>query len=76
MANSYKLALASASPRRLDLLKQIGVTPDSVAPTNIDETPAPGELPRLHALRLAQEKAKAANAALTEIASPVMPALA
>jgi septum formation protein len=50
MANSYKLALASASPRRLDLLKQIGVTPDSVAPTNIDETPAPGELPRLHAL--------------------------
>ncbi len=61
MANVYKLALASASPRRLDLLKQIGVTPDSVAPTNIDETPIAGELPRLHALRLAQEKAQAAQ---------------
>jgi len=57
-----KLALASASPRRLDLLKQIGVIPDSVAPSDIDETPAPGELPRLHALRLAQEKAQAAQA--------------
>ena len=62
MATIYKLTLASASPRRLDLLKQIGITPDSVAPTTIDETPASGELPRLHAVRLAQEKARAAQA--------------
>jgi septum formation protein len=62
MAVSYKLALASASPRRLDLLRQIGVIPDSVAPANIDETPRAGELPRQHALRLAREKACAAAA--------------
>lgn len=61
--DKWKLALASASPRRLDLLKQIGVTPDSVAPTDIDETPEADELPRPHALRLAQEKARAAQAA-------------
>ena len=58
-----KLALASASPRRHELLRQIGVTPDSVAPTDIDETPRADELPRLHALRLAQEKARAAQSA-------------
>lgn len=57
-----KLILASASPRRLSLLAQIGITPDSVRPADIDETPGPDELPRLHALRLAAEKAKAVNA--------------
>lgn len=62
LQEQWKLALASASPRRLDLLKQIGVVPDSVAPTNIDETPTKDELPRLHSLRLAQEKARAAQA--------------
>ncbi len=40
-----RLILASASPRRLELLKRIGVEPDAVQPTDIDETPAPGELP-------------------------------
>ncbi len=54
------LILASASPRRLTLLAQLGITPDRVAPQNIDETPRPGELPRPHAERLAQEKAAAA----------------
>jgi septum formation protein len=56
------LVLASASPRRLALLRQIGLEPDVVDPTEIDETPAPGETGRLAALRLA--KAKAAAAAL------------
>ncbi|MGF1544765.1 MAG: Maf family protein [Parvularculaceae bacterium] len=51
------LVLASASPRRRDLLAQIGVTPDEIAPSQIDETPTDGELPRLYAARLAREKA-------------------
>ncbi len=55
------LVLASASPRRLALLAQIGITPDSIAPQDIDETPRPGELPRPHAERLAREKARAAG---------------
>jgi len=52
------LVLASASPRRLDLLAQIGVTPETVDPAHIDETPRPGELPRPHAVRLARAKAE------------------
>ncbi|MEE9348105.1 MAG: Maf family nucleotide pyrophosphatase [Robiginitomaculum sp.] len=59
MAKSPSLILASASPRRLSLLAQIGVTPDYVRPADIDETPLSGELPRLHAGRLASEKAQA-----------------
>lgn len=54
-----RLVLASASPRRLDLLKQIGIVPDTVEPAHIDETPAARELPRALALRLAVEKARA-----------------
>lgn len=53
------LILASASPRRLDLLAQIGVKPDVVAPADIDETPAPDELPRDLARRLASTKVAA-----------------
>ena len=53
-----KLVLASASPRRLDLLARIGVTPDAVDPADIDEGVLKGELPRAHALRLALEKAE------------------
>ncbi|ADG11566.1 septum formation protein Maf [Caulobacter segnis] len=56
------LVLASASPRRLDLLAQVGVTPDRVDPADIDETPLRDETPRRHALRLAQEKARAVAA--------------
>ncbi|GAB5501441.1 Maf family protein [Pyruvatibacter sp.] len=57
-----KLVLASASPRRLDLLAQAGIVPDSVDPADIDETPAKTELPRPHALRLARDKANAVAA--------------
>lgn len=53
------LVLASASPRRLELLSQIGVTPDKVAPADIDETPGTGELPKSYAERMAREKATA-----------------
>lgn len=51
-----RFVLASASPRRLSLLEQIHITPDAVVPADINEDPIPGELPRLHALRLASEK--------------------
>lgn len=54
-----RLILASASPRRLDLLARIGVKPDAVVPADIDESVPRGELPRQHALRLAREKAEA-----------------
>lgn len=53
-----RLVLASASPRRLDLLARIGITPDAVVPADIDESVRKGELPRAHALRLAREKAE------------------
>ena len=52
-----RMVLASASPRRLDLLARIGVRPDAVIPADIDESVLKGELPRQHALRLAREKA-------------------
>ncbi len=54
-----RLVLASASPRRLALLGQIGIVPDAVAAADLDETPEPRELPRAHAMRLAQAKATA-----------------
>ncbi|MBY0568862.1 MAG: Maf family protein [Hyphomonadaceae bacterium] len=57
-----KLILASASPRRLALLAQIGIAPDEIRAANIDETPLKGETPRLHALRLARGKAEAVSA--------------
>jgi septum formation protein len=53
------LILASASPRRLDLLARIGVVPHLVDPADIDETPRKGELPLPYAKRLAAEKAAA-----------------
>lgn len=53
------LVLASESPRRLALLKQIGIVPDHICPAAIDETPRKKELPRLYAIRLAREKAQA-----------------
>ncbi len=52
-----RLILASASPRRLDLLARIGILPGAVDPADIDEGVRPGELPRLHVARLAAEKA-------------------
>jgi septum formation protein len=59
---SAKFILASASPRRLDLLRQIGIKPDRVDPAEIDETPLKAELPQHHALRLATAKAEAVAA--------------
>ncbi len=50
--------LASASPRRRDLLAQIGFIPEKIVPADINEDPIEGELPRPHALRLACEKAQ------------------
>src|SRR3954447_197400 len=54
-----RLILASASPRRLDLLARIGVVPDAVVPAEIDETPLKGELPIPYAKRIAAAKAGA-----------------
>src|SRR3546814_11360950 len=53
------LVLASSSPRRRDLLGQIGVVPSRIAEPLVDEAPLKGELPRDHALRLALAKAQA-----------------
>ena len=55
-----KLVLASGSPRRLQLLQQIGVEPDFLSPVDADETPLKGEVPRSLAKRLSLEKAKLA----------------
>lgn len=59
MIHHAQLILASASPRRLDLLKQIGITPAKIIPADIDETAHKNELPRALALRLSQEKCAA-----------------
>lgn len=59
---STKLILASASPRRLRLLTQIGLEPDATIPSDVDETPLPGEMPRDYAERVAVEKAQAVAA--------------
>lgn len=56
---SPPLILASASPRRKDLLAQIGVVPDEIDPAAIDETPAVGETPLHYAARIAEAKARA-----------------
>ena len=57
-----RLILASASPRRLALLAQIGIKPDEVVAADVDETPLRTETPRALALRLARAKAQAVNA--------------
>ena len=56
-----QLVLASASPRRIELLKQIGIVPDKIVPAAINETPTKQELPRLLAERLARAKAEAVH---------------
>jgi septum formation protein len=60
MIGRPKLVLASGSPRRLGLLNQAGIEPDSLLPAEIDEMPMKGELPRALATRLAHAKADAA----------------
>ncbi|MBE7734557.1 Maf-like protein [Devosia faecipullorum] len=57
MAGRPELILASASPRRLALLNQIGIEPEHLVPAHVDETPEKGELPRKLAQRLADLKA-------------------
>ena len=54
-----KLILASESPRRKALLAQAGIVPDQIVPAAIDESVKKGEVPRIHAMRLAAEKARA-----------------
>lgn len=54
-----RLVLGSASPRRLELLAQIGIVPDALRPADIDETPAPAEPARDYVRRMAVEKANA-----------------
>ena len=57
-----KLILGSGSPRRKELLAQLGLVPDAILPPDIDEDPRRGELPRPYAARLAREKAAAVAA--------------
>ncbi len=61
------LILGSASPRRLELLAQIGVVPDVIRPADIDETPLARELPRPYCVRMAREKAAAIVAGQDDI---------
>ncbi|NHF74268.1 Maf family protein [Paracoccus xiamenensis] len=65
--NQARLILGSASPRRLDLLAQIGITPDQIRPADIDETPRRNEAARDYVCRMATEKAAAIAAAPDEI---------
>ncbi len=58
-SSKLRLILGSGSPRRRELLAQIGVVPDEIRPADIDETPHKAELPRPYAARLAVEKAQA-----------------
>src|ERR1700746_3107854 len=60
MIGRPKLVLASGSPRRLSLINQVGIEPDALRPTDIDETAKSGELPRAYATRLARNKAETA----------------
>jgi septum formation protein len=62
MIGRPKFVLASGSPRRLALINQAGIEPDTLRPADIDETPRRGELPRACAVRLARAKAEAALA--------------
>ena len=57
-----KLVLASASPRRVELLARLGIVADAMDPADIDETPGRAEVPRAHAERLARAKCAAVAA--------------
>ena len=65
-ANASTLVLASASPRRLTILSQVGIEPDALRPTSIDETPYKSEPPRAYVARIAKEKALAAQKLINE----------
>jgi len=70
MAHKPVLVLASGSPRRVALLKQIGIEPDVLMAADIDEAPAPRELPRSLARRLARTKAEVALRRVDPAARP------
>ncbi len=62
-----RLILGSASPRRLELLSQIGIIPDALRPADIDETPHRAETPRAYVCRMAVEKAAEQDCAPDEV---------
>jgi len=62
-----RLVLGSGSPRRRELLAQIGVVPDAISPPDIDETPSAHELPRPYVRRMALEKARATQAEADDV---------
>jgi septum formation protein len=62
-----RLILGSGSPRRLELLAQIGIVPDEVRPPDIDETERKGELPAAYCARIAREKVAAVAAGPDEV---------
>lgn len=64
---AVRLVLGSASPRRLELLAGLGLTPAAVRAPDIDETPARGELPRPYCARMAREKAQAVPCGAGEV---------
>ena len=66
-SSNLRLILGSASPRRRELLAQIGVVPDEIRAADIDETPRKNELPRPYAGRLAVEKAQAVDAGADDL---------
>ena len=62
-----RLVLGSASPRRLEVLAQLGIVPDDIRPPDVDESPQSGELPRAYCERVAYQKAQAVDRAGGEI---------
>jgi septum formation protein len=67
MTPTPRLILGSGSPRRLELLAVLGITPDAIRPPDIDEDPLKGELPRPYCARIAREKVAAVEAAPDDI---------
>lgn len=62
MTQTGKFILGSGSPRRLELLGQLGIVPDAVRPPDIDEDPIKGELPRPYCVRISRQKVAAVDA--------------
>ena len=67
MAGAVRLILGSGSPRRAEILAQLGIVADDVRPPDIDETPMRGEMPRAYCLRMALEKVRAVKADVGDI---------
>jgi septum formation protein len=74
VAPTNRLVLASSSPRRLALLRQVGIEPDRIEIPDVDEKPHARELPRSHALRLAEDKARAIAARIGREAGYILAA--